>query len=133
MSPGNQTRVLLLQALYQLSCLPSPGFSLDFSFQINKMQCYLWAAQSENVALNLSSKAFLLQKTETFTESYHWSKGREQPTMGHPTPNGMSITQSLHLKCHTARGGVKGLWEPKDQGVCCKTVSSGYGKRATPM
>lgn len=38
------TRVLLLQALYQLSCLPSLGFSLDFSFQINKIY-FLWAAQ----------------------------------------------------------------------------------------
>lgn len=103
------TRVLLLQALYQLSCLPSLGFSLDFSFQINKMQCFLWASQWEGVALTSHQRRFFLQKTETFTESYHWSKGREQPTTGYPTPTGTSITPPLHLKCQecSERGGER--------------------------
>lgn len=82
MSSENQTRVLLLQALSQWSCLPSHGFSLDFSFQINKMQCLMWAAQWESVAFTSHQRRFFYRRQRPLQKATAGQKAENNQPWG---------------------------------------------------
>jgi hypothetical protein len=82
-----------------------------------------------------SAKKLHFAKNRLLQEKYNWFECREQLIMGFLDPidrNIYNATPAPTIKEHHGRG-VKRLYEPEDQGVCCNIISPRCNREATAM